>query len=82
METATFEQAKKFLVVNYKHERLYGRGQEYGDCVVNSELESLRRLANGELDNLCISRYEHATNKTIFYGLKEVLSGKLISPMT
>lgn len=53
---------KTFLVSKYKHDRLYGRGDEYGDTVVRSRLEDLGR--NGyDL----ISHHESKTGEVVYY---------------
>ena len=53
---------KKFLVENYRHDRLYGRGNEYGDAVVDGRVSDLQQAG---VD--CISRFESRTGDEIYY---------------
>lgn len=74
----TFEQAKKFLIKNYKYDRLYGRGEEYGDCVVNSLLKDLKEL-DDENKTLMIAKFEHVTGNYIEFDLDDVINEKLVT---
>lgn len=65
MPTLTFDQVKRFLQKNYRYDRLYGRGQEYGDAVVASHLEMMQQLERGELDEVFISKFEHVLGKAV-----------------
>jgi hypothetical protein len=35
-------QVRAAILGNYKHDRLYGRGEEYGDQVINSAVEKVK----------------------------------------
>jgi hypothetical protein len=56
------ETLKQFLVKHYKHDRLYGRGEEYGDVVVASRCKAL--VLNG-FD--LVSQFESITGEAIYF---------------
>jgi hypothetical protein len=66
----TFEQMREFLVERYKHDRLYGRSDEYGNLVVNSRLDDLARN-NVDL----ISHYEARRGDQIWFTFRD---GRLV----
>lgn len=53
---------KKFLIKHYKNERLYGRGKEYANTVIDGRIDSLERFGKD-----CISRHESGTSEAIYY---------------
>lgn len=57
---------KKFLIENYRHDRLYGCGEEYGDAVIDSRIIDMEQYG---ID--CISKFESRTGDTIFYICEE-----------
>jgi hypothetical protein len=57
-----FDTLKAFLQDKYKHDRLYGRGEEYGDTVVRSRLEDLERNGHD-----LISHHESKTGETVYF---------------
>lgn len=57
---------KAFLIEWYKHDRLYGRGEEYGDLIVHRAAAELQRDGYG-----CISQYESKTGEAIWYRLED-----------
>lgn len=63
----TIEVMREFLKARYKHDRLYGRGDEYGDLVVANAAHSLND--NGGIENLarCVSHFESITGREVWY---------------
>lgn len=61
-----FATMKEYLVSLYKHERLYGRGAEYGDTVVRSAIEYLEKHGRG-----VIGQYESRTGEAVWYEFAE-----------
>lgn len=55
-----FFQVRAAIVGNYKHERLYGRGEEYGDAIINSAFEEAKKTGL-----LRISRYESQSGQQV-----------------
>jgi len=62
MKQFTQMDLKEFLISHYKHERLYGRGEEYVDAVINGRIESLTNFGSD-----CISRHESNTSEAVFF---------------
>ena len=59
----TRERFKKRLIKIYKHERLYGRGSEYGNSVVASHWREFQENGND-----FVSRHESITGKAVYIG--------------
>jgi hypothetical protein len=56
------ELIKKFLTKHYRHDRFFGRGEDYANCIINSHVEDLINSGIG-----CISRFESNTGSALFY---------------
>jgi hypothetical protein len=57
-------QVRAALVGNYKHDRLYGRGEEYGDLIVKNAYDDL--LKTGEM---WISKFESQSGQVVKFRL-------------
>lgn len=56
------ETLKQFLIKHYKHDRLYDRGEDYGDVVVDRRGLDLKRQGFD-----LISRFESVTGEAIYF---------------
>lgn len=65
-------QVRAAIEGNYKHERLYGRGKEYGDGIIASAYEEVRRTGK-----LMISRFESQSGSEVRMKLDE--TGTLVT---
>lgn len=60
-------QVRMAVIGNYKHDRLFGRGDEYGNVVIASALESVK--SDGKFS---ISRHESKSGEPIDFRLDGV----------
>jgi len=58
-------QVRMAIIGNYKHDRLYGRGEEYGDAVITSAYEDVKKRGQ-----FSISRYESKSGDAITFKLE------------
>lgn len=57
-------QVRSAIIGNYKHDRLYGRGKEYGDLIIKSAIEDVKK--HGKFS---ISRHESKTGEHVEFCL-------------
>jgi hypothetical protein len=63
----SYEEIKEILVKAYRHDRLYGRGDDYGDYVVSKRYQDYLDGKND--DEILISRHDSHTRETIYFDI-------------
>lgn len=57
-------QVRAAILGNYKHDRLYGRGEEYGDRIISSTVDTVKK--DGHFG---IGSYESKSGEAVYFKL-------------